>query len=138
MIIDTSALVGALLGEQHAEELLQIIADAHQPRMSAASYLESGVVLDSRRDPVLSRSLDDFLDIAEVEIEPVTAEQARIAREAYRDFGKGSGHPAQLNFGDCFAYALAKSTDEPLLFVGLDFSHTDVTAAQVRRPKNGG
>ena len=106
--------------------------------MSAASYLESGVVLDSRRDPVLSRSLDDFLDIAEVEIEPVTAEQARIAREAYRDFGKGSGHPAQLNFGDCFAYALAKSTDEPLLFVGLDFSHTDVTAAQVRRPKNGG
>ena len=115
MIIDTSALVGALLGEQHAEELLQIIADAHQPRMSAASYLESGVVLDSRRDPVLSRS-----------------------REAYRDFGKGSGHPAQLNFGDCFAYALAKSTDEPLLFVGLDFSHTDVTAAQVSRPKNGG
>ena len=101
--------------------------------MSAASYLESGVVLDSRRDPVLSRSLDDFL-----EIEPVTAEQARIAREAYRDFGKGSGHPAQLNFGDCFAYALAKSTDEPLLFVGLDFSHTDVTAAQVSRPKNGG
>ena len=138
MSIDTSALVGALLGEQHAEELLQIIADAHQPRMSAASYLESGVVLDSRRDPVLSRSLDDFLDIAEVEIEPVTAEQARIAREAYRDFGKGSGHPAQLNFGDCFAYALAKSTDEPLLFVGLDFSHTDVTAAQVSRPKNGG
>ena len=132
MIIDTSALVGALLGEQHAEELLQIIADAHQPRMSAASYLESGVVLDSRRDPVLSRSLDDFLDIAEVEIEPVTAEQARIAREAYRDFGKGSGHPAQLNFGDCFAYALAKSTDEPLHFVGLDFSHTDVAAARIQ------
>ena len=138
MIIDSSALVGALLGGQDAEELIQIIADAQRPRISAANYLESGVVLDSRRDPVLSRSLDEFLNIAAVEIEPVTVEQARIAREAYRDFGKGGGHPAQLNFGDCFAYALAKSTDEPLLFVGLDFSHTDVTPAQVSRSTNRG
>lgn len=90
------------------------------------------MVLDSRKDPVLSRSLDEFLQVAGVEIVPVTVEQARIARDAYRDFGKGSGHPAQLNFGDCFSYALAKATTEPLLYVGLDFSHTDVAAAHIQ------
>ena len=102
MIIDSSALVSALIGEKDAEELIQIIADSQNPCISAANYLESGVVLDSRKDPVLSRSLDEFLQVAGVEIVPVTVEQARIARDAYRDFGKGSGHPAQLNFGDCF------------------------------------
>jgi ribonuclease VapC len=90
------------------------------------------VVLDSRKDPVLSRTLDEFLQVAGVEIVPVTVEQARIARDAYRDFGKGSGHLAQLNFGDCFSYALAKANTEPLLYVGLDFSHTDVAAARIQ------
>ncbi|CAB4868694.1 MAG: PIN domain-containing protein [Actinobacteria bacterium] len=132
MIIDSSALVSALIGEKDAEELIQIIADSQNPCISAANYLESGVVLDSRKDPVLSRSLDEFLQVAGVEIVPVTVEQARIARDAYRDFGKGSGHPAQLNFGDCFSYALAKATTEPLLYVGLDFSHTDVAAARIQ------
>ncbi|HET7716322.1 MAG TPA: type II toxin-antitoxin system VapC family toxin [Bauldia sp.] len=97
--------------------------------MTAASYLEIGIVPDKGRDPVLSRSLDDFAARAGVEIEPVTAEQARIAREAYRDFAKGSGHPARLNFGDCFAYALAKDKAEPLLFKGGGFAHTDVRRA---------
>ncbi len=132
MIIDSSALVSALIGEKDAEELIQIIADSQNPRISAANYLESGVVLDSRKDPVLSRSLDEFLQVAGVEIVPVTVEQARIARDAYRDFGKGSGHLAQLNFGDCFSYALAKANTEPLLYVGLDFSHTDVAAARIQ------
>ncbi|CAB4834664.1 unannotated protein [freshwater metagenome] len=124
--------MSALIGEKDAEELIQIIADSQNPCISAANYLESGVVLDSRKDPVLSRSLDEFLQVAGVEIVPVTVEQARIARDAYRDFGKGSGHPAQLNFGDCFSYALAKATTEPLLYVGLDFSHTDVAAARIQ------
>ena len=128
--------MSALIGEKDAEELIQIIADSQNPCISAANYLESGVVLDSRKDPVLSRSLDEFLQVAGVEIVPVTVEQARIARDAYRDFGKGSGHPAQLNFGDCFSYALAKATTEPLLYVGLDFSHTDVAAARIQKGKH--
>ena len=80
----------------------------------------------------MSRRLDAFLQEAEVEIEPVTIEQARLAREAYRDYGKGSGHPARLNFGDCFAYALARDTGEPLLFKGDDFRRTDVTPASAK------
>ena len=128
--------MSALIGEKDAEELIQIIADSQNPCISAANYLESGVVLDSRKDPVLSRSLDEFLQVAGVEIVPVTVEQARIARDAYRDFGNGSGHPAQLNFGDCFSYALAKATTEPLLYVGLDFSHTDVAAARIQKGKH--
>jgi ribonuclease VapC len=84
-------------------------------------------VIDSARDPVASRRVDELLDAGRISVEPVTATQARIAREAYRDFGKGSGHPAGLNFGDCFAYALARETDEALLFKGNDFSKTDIT-----------
>lgn len=88
-------------------------------------------MIDSARDPVASRHVDDLVAKAGVVLEPVTAEHAHIARAAYRDFGKGSGHPAQLNFGDCFAYALAKSTDQPLLFKGSDLTHTDVVPAEV-------
>ena len=95
-------------------------------RISAANYLEAAIVVDANRNPLLSRRLDDLIVQKEILAEPVTLEQAKIARAAYRDFGRGSGHPAQLNFGDCFAYALAKSTREPLLFKGDDFSHTDV------------
>ncbi len=86
-------------------------------------------MIDARRSPILSRRFDDLIREAEIGIEAVTEEQARLAREAYRDFGKGSGHPAQLNFGDCFAYALARSRGEPLLFIGRDFGHTDITSA---------
>jgi len=86
-------------------------------------------VVDRLREPVLSRLLDTLLTELRVEIVPVDLDQARTARGAYRDFGKGSGHPAGLNFGDCFSYALARETDEPLLFVGDDFGHTDVRLA---------
>jgi len=79
---------------------------------------------------IASRRFDDLPRVGEFSIEPVTEEQARIAREAYRDFGKGSRHPAQLNFGDCFAYGLAKVTGEPLLFKGNDFSRTDIAPAR--------
>ena len=97
--------------------------------MSAVSFLEAAVVIDARRDAVASRQLDAFIDALGITLAPVTARQARLARQAYRDFGKGSGHPARLNFGDCFAYALAIDTDEPLLFKGDDFGHTDVRVA---------
>ncbi len=82
-------------------------------------------MIDASRDPVASRRFDELLAEAGIVIEAVTDAQARLAREAYRDFGKGSGHPARLNFGNCFAYALAKATGEPLLFKGDDFHHTD-------------
>lgn len=98
-------------------------------RMSAAGYLETAIVLTHVPLRELSADLDELLDFANIIIEPVTVEQARIAREAHRRYGRGSRHRAHLNFGDCFAYALAKHYDEPLLFVGNDFVHTDLQAA---------
>jgi ribonuclease VapC len=130
MIIDTSALVAILRDEPDAADFAQAIAQSAVRRISAATFVEAAVVIDSSRDPVASRRFDDLLEAAEVIMEPVTEAQARIAREAYRDFGRGSGHPAQLNFGDCFAYALAKAVREPLLFKGYEFSRTDVIAAR--------
>ncbi len=129
MIIDASALIAILQDEQETPGLLRAISRAPRRGLSAASYLESAIVADGRQDPVISRQLDLLLDKLDVAIEPVTAEQALIARQAYRDFGKHSGHPARLNFGDCFAYALAKTRDEDLLFKGDDFTHTDVRPA---------
>jgi ribonuclease VapC len=84
------------------------------------------VVIDGSRDPIASRRFNEFVQEAQIQVEAVTATQAEIARQAYRDFGKGSGHPAGLNFGDCFAYALAVEMGEPLLFKGKDFVHTDI------------
>lgn len=95
-------------------------------RMSTATYVELGAVVDGGDDPIVSRRLDRLLDVAGTIFEPVTIEQMRIARDAYRDFGRGSGHSARLNYGDCFAYALAKALGEPLLFKGDDFGSTDV------------
>lgn len=129
MIIDTSALVAILRKEPEGDDCLVAITKAEVRRVSAASYVETGIVIDCNDDPVLSRRLDQFLDELAVTIEPVTEEQARIARQTYRDFGKGSGHPAKLNLGDCFSYALAKATGEPLLFKGQDFARTDIAPA---------
>jgi ribonuclease VapC len=130
MILDTSALIAILRFEAEAPEFARIIERAAQPRMSAVSYVEAGAVIDGSKDPIASRRFDELIDVAQIAIEPVTEAQARIARQAYRDFGKTSGHPAKLNFGDCFAYALAKSQGEPLLFKGQDFSLTDVKPAR--------
>ncbi len=126
MIVDTSALIAILRAEPDAESFALAIAAAAAPRMSVANYLETAIVIDSSGDPVASRQVDTLVAKAGLALEPVTADQARVARAAYRDFGRGSGHPAKLNFGDCFAYALATCTDEPLLFKGDDFTHTDV------------
>ena len=128
MIVDTSAIVAILRDEPDAESFANAIEAARVRRVSAVSYVEAAAVLDGSRDPVASRKFDDFFREAAFIVEAVDAEQARIAREAYRDFGKGSGHPAQLNFGDCFAYALAKAKGEPILFKGQDFKHTDLTS----------
>ena len=129
MIVDSSALLAILRAEPEMLACARAIEDAARRRISAANFLETAIVIDGSRDPVASRRLDDLIRAADLAIEPVTEAQARIAREAYRDFGKGSGHPAQLNFGDCFAYALAKVTGEPLLFKGNDFSQTDIASA---------
>ena len=98
-------------------------------RISAANLLESAIVMDGSRDAVASLKLDQFIEESGVIVEPVTASQVRLARIAQRNFGRGSGHPARLNFGDCFAYALAMETGEPLLFKGQDFGRTDVRRA---------
>lgn len=129
MIVDTSAIVAILRDEPEAEFFVRAIEGAEFRRVSAANYVEAAAVIDASRNPIASRKFDDFFREASFTVESVTAEQARIAREAYRDFGKPSGHPAKLNFGDCFAYALAKVMREPLLFKGRDFSHTDVASA---------
>lgn len=129
MIVDTSAVVAILRGEPDADRYVDALAAASEPKISAGNDIEAGIMTDLNRDPVLSRRLDDLLSTSRVHVEPVTHQQAEIARRAYRDFGKGSGHPAQLNFGDCFAYALSQATGEPLLFKGDDFSQTDLQSA---------
>lgn len=128
MIIDTSAVMAIGNQEEGSDQLLAAMVDADELRMSAATWVELGIVVDARPDPMVARRADNLLTELGVVIEPVTAEQAVLARQAYRDFGKGR-HAAGLNFGDCFALALAKSTGEPLLFKGDDFNRTDVTLA---------
>ncbi|HNQ08284.1 MAG TPA: type II toxin-antitoxin system VapC family toxin [Tetrasphaera sp.] len=129
MIVDTSAIIAVLKDEADAPHLTSALVGAQSLLFSAASYLEAGIVIDSPRDPTLSRRLDELLEDFDITVVPVTPEQARIARDAYRDFGRGSGHPARLTFGDCFSYALASERREPLLFKGDDFGHTDVRSA---------
>jgi len=129
MIVDASAVIAILRQEPEAQAFARAIASAAVRRISAVNYVEAAAVIDGSRDPIASRRFDDLFRAAQLLIEPVTEAQARTAREAYRDFGKGSGHPARLNLGDCFAYALAKVRGEPLLFKGDDFIHTDVSSA---------
>ena len=129
MIVDTSAIIAILRDEPDADVYVKAIAAAWAPRISAGTYIEAAIVVDVNRDPVLSGRFDDRVREAGLRIEPVTEQQARLARRAYRDFGKGSGPPAGLNCGDCFADALARTSGERLLFMGDDFSHTDVSPA---------
>lgn len=126
MIVDTSALVALLRDEPERDAIARLLADAPASRISAATYVELAAVVDGRGDPVASGALDAWLDAWRITIEPLTEAQARIAREAYRRFGRGSGHPALLNLGDCFSYALARDRQEPLLFKGADFALTDI------------
>lgn len=129
MIIDSSAIVAILRFEPEADSFLDKIEAAHHVSISASNYLEVGIVLDGRQEGEFASQLDEWLLEYSVDIVPTTALHARLAREAHRRFGRGSGHPAKLNFGDCFAYALAKETGEPLLFKGNDFTETDLVLA---------
>jgi ribonuclease VapC len=130
MIVDSSAIIAVLRNEPDAAAISAALQQAPICRMSAVTYVEAAVVTDSNRNPVLSRRFDDLLRDVKMHVESVSLEHARIARQTYRDFGKGR-HKAGLNFGDCFAYALAKDFDEPLLFKGDDFRHTDVEAVEI-------
>lgn len=130
MILDTSGLLAILLTEPEAPIFAQAIEGNRIVRLSVASYLETAAYVDRRGGAVSRALLDTFLEEFAIRLEPVTVEQARLAREAYRAFGKGM-HPASLNFGDCFTYALAKFTREPVLFKGNGFSQTDLVPAVV-------
>ena len=128
MILDTSALVAILAGEPDAEPYILAISRAPRCRMSAGNFIELSIVIESQFPVAVLQQCDALFRRVGIVIEPVTVEHAHLARQAFHDFGKGR-HPAGLNFGDCFAYALAKHTGEPLLFKGNDFGKTDVAAA---------
>jgi len=130
MIIDSSALLAIFLVEPDRERILNRIMMAETRRISAANVLEAGITLESRNGEASGRELDLFLNQAQIQIVPVDAEQVEVARKAWRRYGKGR-HPAALNFGDCFAYALAATLDEPLLAIGMDFRRTDITLAEL-------
>jgi len=125
MVIDTSALLAIFLAEPERKPFLKLIIDAPSRLISAANVLETGIVLEARRGEAAGRDFDLFVVRANLEVVSVDGEQVEVARSAWREYGKGR-HPAALNFGDCFAYALAKSYGEPLLAKGTDFAQTDI------------
>jgi ribonuclease VapC len=133
MIVDTSAIIAIIKNEPEARAFAEAIEAAKVVRISAASYLESRIVAGRYKDPILTARLEEILENPGLLIEPVTAAQATLAWEAYRDYGKGSGHPANLNFGDCFSYALARAKREPILYKGDDFGHTDLRGAATQK-----
>jgi ribonuclease VapC len=131
MIVDSSALLAILFAEPDRDRYAAAMAAAPSARLSAVNFVEAAVRVDMGHNPIASDAFDDLIREARVTIEPVTAEQAHLARRTYRTYGRGSGSPARLNLGDCFAYALAKVTGEPLLFKGDDFGHTDIERVSV-------
>jgi len=129
MIVDSSAVLAILFAEGDAAAFALAIERVGGGRISAATWLESAIWIDMTGSPLASLAFDDFVREARLVIEPVDEPQVRLAWAAYRAFGRGSGHPAALNFGDCFSYALAKLRDEPLLYKGKDFPETDIRPA---------
>lgn len=128
MVIDTSAIIAILSAEPEAEQLVTVLVSDPVRLMSAASLLESAMVIEARYGEPGGDKLDELVSTAQIRIEPVTVEQVKIARQAFRLYGKGR-HPAALNFGDCFTYALAKILDQAVLFKGDDFKVTDLKLA---------
>lgn len=126
MIVDTSAIVAIVSGESGAQVLKEALERSPNSRMSAPNYVELCAIMQRRDRPEISRLVDRLLDDYGIQVEAVDADQARVAAQAYRDYGRGSGHPARLNLGDTYSYALAQVTGEPLLFRGDDFTHTDI------------
>ncbi|SFU18142.1 ribonuclease VapC [Mesorhizobium sp. YR577] len=129
VIVDASALLAIIFDEPDGERMENMLIESQQrPVMSPVNFLEATVRVDQMKSEAKSRKLDELFKALAIEITTVTPEQAYLAREAYQKFGKGN-HPAKLNLGDCFAYALAKARNEPLLFKGDDFRNTDIEAA---------
>lgn len=130
MIVDTSAIVAIALNEPERDRLVEAVLDTTAAKISAATIVEVSAVLMRRMAPEDFRRVERLIDQLGIETVPFDADQAASATRAYRDFGRGSGHPAGLNLGDCYSYALSDVTGEPLLYVGDDFAHTDITAAR--------
>ena len=128
MIVDTSALLAVIFNEPDEPRVAAAMVDAASLRMSAANWVEAALVVDSRRSPRAKARFEDLIEELGVELMPVTIEAASLSRIAHVDYGRGN-HPARLNYGDCFAYALAKMTGEALLFIGSDFAQTDIEPA---------
>lgn len=128
MIVDSSALIAILFKEKEASAFASAMRDAPSRAVAAPTVVETAMVAEGRTGPAMGKELDELLDALNAEIVPFTAEHAALARDAWRRYGRGR-HPAGLNLGDCFSYALAKARDEPLLFKGDDFARTDVKAA---------
>ena len=129
MIVDASALLAIVLLEPERDRFLDILGGNTQLSISVINLVEAGIKVDRDPNPRRALLLDETMKTFAIEIAPVTAEQGRSARQSHRSFGRGSGHPAHLNLGDCFAYALSKTRNEPLLFKGDDFARTDIEAA---------
>ncbi|PXX68792.1 ribonuclease VapC [Nocardia tenerifensis] len=129
MIVDASALLAILQQEPERGSFIDALDAAKSRSMSVINHFEVAIRVDRSADPVIARRFEELMEEGDIELAPVSLEQAAIARAAYRDFGKGSGHKAQLNLGDCFAYALATVTKKPLLYKGNDFVHTDIRSA---------
>lgn len=134
MIVDSSALVAILLQEPDAEDYAEALLDGDEAFMSAATWLEVAIVAETRKHQNPQPELDAFIQSVGIEIVDLTVAHAAVAREAFARYGKGR-HKAGLNFGDCFAYALAKATGQPLLYKGDDFKHTDIVSALELRRK---
>lgn len=129
MIVDSSALLAILMGAPEAPSLLEALVDAPQPRMSVANWLELAMLIEEKGGRLASLRFDEFFRATGIELMPVDAAQAEAARTAWRYFGRHK-HSARLNYGDCFAYALAKSRNESLLYAGEEFARTDITPAR--------
>lgn len=138
MIVDSSAIMAILNEEPEVEACLAAIRATRQAKMSAATFLECALVVDGYGRVDLSADLEPMVERLGITVVPVSVEQVRLGRVAHQRFGRGSGHPARLNLGDCFAYALAKDTGEPLLYKGDDFVHTDVRSVFPRGDVDGG
>jgi ribonuclease VapC len=128
MIVDSSALLAVILNEEDEPKYSAALIDAPVLRMSAANWVEAAILVDSYKNPSAAVRFEDLFDVLQLRVESVTIDDACRARAAYADYG-GGHHPARLNYGDCFAYALAKRCGEPLLFKGNDFARTDIEPA---------
>ena len=128
MIVDSSALLAVILNEDDEPKYSAALIDAPVLRMSAANWVDAAIVVDSHKNPAAVVRFENLVDVSQLRVEPITIEDAYRARAAYANYGRGH-HPARLNYGDCFAYALAKRCGEPLLFKGNDFTQTDIEPA---------